>query len=146
MAESRKRLSSEVIKRGYSEEEVANIYELARFSLENGDIRRGEIISQGLVEVAPDYVPAWLCLSCVQALQANYEMAAQTAQQALRLDPSCLEAHLFLSACQLSLGDFNSAGTHLGEVAERVESGLVDNNDLVRFYRIQLARYQNRGG
>ncbi len=146
MVEERKRLSSEVIKRGYSDDEVANIYELARFSLENGDIRRGEIIAHGLVEVAPDYVPAWLCLSCVHALQADYELASQTAQQALRLDPSSVEAHLYLSACQLSLGDYNSAGTHLGEVAEHIESGTVDNNDLIRFYRMQLARYQNRAG
>jgi tetratricopeptide (TPR) repeat protein len=145
MKPARPRLSSEVLKRGYSDEEVANIYELARFSLENGDYRRAERIADGLVAVAPEFAPAWLCLSFVHLNNKSFDQAISCAQQAQKLDSDSAAALLYLVAGLLGSGDFNSAGTHLGELGERIESGSIDDPATIRFYRAQLARYQSRG-
>lgn len=141
---ARERLGSEIVKRGYSDEEIANIYELARFSLENGDWHRAEAIASGLVEVAPDFAPAWLSLAYIRIQNKAYEAAIQAASQALRVNPELAEAQLFLVACLLTTGDYNSAGTYLGEVGERIESGQVRDPNVIRFYRTQLARFQSR--
>lgn len=140
----RERLPSEVIKRGYTDEELAQLYELARFSVEIGQLRRAEVILQGLVEVAPDYVPAWLGLCVVHLARKSHDQALQASQHAVRIAPSSLEAMLLLIACLLITGDFTTAGAYLGEVGERLESEMVDNPALNRFYRLQLARYQYR--
>ena len=58
----------ELVRRSYSDEEVATLYELGRFCLENGDTRRAEAIMYGLNEVAPDFCPAWLGTCCIQVL------------------------------------------------------------------------------
>ena len=144
MNTDRDRLGSEIVKRGYSDEEIANIYELARFSLENGDLRRAEIIASGLVEVAPEYAPAWLVMSYIHIQNKAYDSAVQAARQALRVDAQSVEATLYLTACLMTTGDFNSAGTYLGEVGEKIESGAVGDPNLLRFFRMQLARFQSR--
>lgn len=139
-----RRSPSEVLKRGYSDEEVGHIYELARLSLENGDLRRAEVILNGITEVAPEFWPAWLGMSCVYVQNRAYEEAVYAARQALRLQPECNEAMLFLIACLLTTGDFSAAGTYLGEIGEKIESGAALHPNLVRFYKGQLARYQSR--
>lgn len=136
---------SEVLKRGYSDDEILHIYELGRLCLENGDVRRAESILSGLTYIAPDFAPAWLGMSYVHIQAKNHDAALQAARQALRLDAESVEAMLFLISCLLTHGDYNSAGTYLGEVADRIDGGSVDRPNLVRFYRAQLARYQNRG-
>ncbi len=141
----RRRSPSEVLKRGYSDEEIAHLYEFGRLALENGDVRRAETVLAGITQIAPEYSPAWLGMCCVQIINRDYEEALHSAKQALRLAPESVEAMLFLISCLITQHDYNSAGTYLGEVGERIEAGGVDHPNLVRFYRTQLARYQNRG-
>ena len=140
----RPRAPSEVLKRGYSDEELAHLYALARFCLENGDVRRAEAIAFGINEVAPDFAPGWLAACAIHTLNKNNEAALNAARQALRADAESVEAMLFLICGLLGAQDFNAAGSYLGEVGERIEAGLVDNPNLLRFYQAQLARYQNR--
>jgi len=140
----RQRVPSEVLKRGYSDEELSHIYELGRFFLENGDLRRGEVIMHGIAEIAPEFSAAWLALSYVQFVNKEIDAAMNFAKRALRVDPDSTEAMLVLVAGLLSSGDFNAAGTYLGEIGEKIEAGLVDDPGAVRFYRAQLARYQSR--
>lgn len=144
MKEVIERPAGEVSRRGYSEDEVAHIYELGRFLLENGDTRRAEAIMTGLNEVAPAFAPAWLGTSYLHILNRSYDAALSAAQSALKINPELPEALLFLVACMLTTGDYQGAGTYLGEIGERVESGAIDRPDLIRFYRSQLARFQNR--
>ncbi|MBN8548285.1 MAG: tetratricopeptide repeat protein [Deltaproteobacteria bacterium] len=140
----RKRQPSEVLKRGYSDEEIANIYELGRLSLENGNLRRAEAIMNGLIEVAPDFACAWLGMAYIHIQNRDFEAALQATRQALKIDPHFNEALLYLVACLLTTGDYSSAGTYLGELGELIESGGLDDPGMVRFYRTQMARYQNR--
>jgi len=144
MATTQPRPNTEGAKRGYSDEELNHIYELGRFCLENGDFRRAEVILSGLNDVAPEYSPAWLGTCCVQNSNKNYESAVVAAKQALRAEPESIEAMLFLSCSLLTIKDFNAAGSYLGEVGERLEGGSLKSPNLLRFYKAQLARYQNR--
>ena len=61
------------------------------------------------------------------------------------MNPDFTEAMLFLATCLLTNGDYNAAGTYLGEVGEKIESGMVDSPTVIRFFKGQLARFQNRG-
>ena len=144
MAQGRKRTPSEILKRGYSDEEVVHIYELGRLCLENGDIRRAEAIMAGITEIAPDFAPAWLGMSYIHTQNHKNEEALNAAKQAHRVDPELPESILYLIACLLTSGDYNSAGTYLGEISEKIDSGIVDYPHFIRFYKMQLARYQNR--
>jgi len=137
-----RRSPSEVLKRGYSDEEVAHLYELGRFFLENGDLRRGENVLVGLTEVAPDFAPAWLGVSYLHIQSGDFDAAIYAARQALRVEPNFAEAILFLASCLLTSGDVNTAGTYLGEVGEMIDSGAVEDPNVVRFYRAQLGRYE----
>lgn len=136
--------SLELTKGGYSDDEVAQIYELGRFFIENGDLRRAEVIMHGLTQVAPEYVPGWLAVCCVQYQSGNLDAALSSAQQAHRLAPQMPEALLFLIVCLLSAQDLNAAGTHLGTVGEMIDAGSVQNPLIIRFYRGQIARFQSR--
>lgn len=129
---------------GYTEEEILSIYELGRLSLENGNILSAEVIMHGLNEVAPDFPAAWLATSYINIQHKDYDSAIYAAKQALRIAPEFTEAVLFLSACLMTTGDYNSAGTYLGEVGEKIDTGSIDNPSIIRFYKAQLARYQNR--
>ena len=144
MAEVPARSSTEVQKRSYSEDEIAHIYELARFHLENGQLRKAETIFQGLTDVVPDFAPGWLGAAFIHIQSKNYDAAVSATRQALRLKPDSIEAMLLLVSCLLTIGDAHAAGTMLGEIGDVMESGEIDNPSLVRFYRAQLARYQNR--
>ncbi len=140
----KERAAGDLVRRGYSDDELSHIYELGRFSLENGDTRRAETIMVGLNEVAPEFAPAWLGMCCIHTFNKNYDGALHAARQALRADSESVEAMLYLVCCLLSTNDFNSAGSYLGEVGERIEAGAVDNPNILRFYKAQLARYENR--
>jgi hypothetical protein len=69
----------------------------------------------------------------------------QAATTALRIDPACAEAMLYIVALAMTMGDVATAGTYLGEVGEGIEQGAVRNPHVMRFYKMQLARYQARG-
>lgn len=130
--------------RGYSDEEISNIYELGRLYLESGNIKAGENIMRGLTEIAPGFNPGWFGLSYIQSMNKNHDAAIAAARQALRNDQNSVEAQLFLVSYLLTVGDFNSAGTYLGEVGEIIDTRSIENQNIVRFYRAQLARYQSR--
>ncbi|MCB0336737.1 MAG: hypothetical protein KDD62_10545 [Bdellovibrionales bacterium] len=144
MNSKRERRPSEVLKRGYSDAEVENLYALGRFYLENGELGKAKNIMAGLVEVAPDYYHAWLGLAYIHIYQENYDQAIFASRQALRANPQSIAALLYQVACLLCVGDYNAAGTYLGEVGEKIEAGKVDRPELLRFYKAQLARYNNR--
>lgn len=139
-----RRSPSEVLKRGYSDEEIAHLYELGRFFLENGDLRRAEVLLTGITEVAPEFAPGWLGMAYIQIQSKNIDGAIFSARQALRVEPGMAEAILYLATCLLTTGDLNAAGTYLGEVGEMIDSGAIDDANIVRFYRAQLARFQSR--
>ena len=145
MESVKKQVPSEVLKRGYSNEEVERIYALGRFFLENGDIKRAEVVMAGLIEVAPEFAPAWLGMSYIYFQEKNLEQATQCALRALRSDPESVEATCYLITFTLTSGDFNSAGTYLGEISEKIEAGLIEDPKFIRFYKAQLARFQGRG-
>lgn len=131
-------------RRGYSLDEIDAIYELGRLHLSSGNIQAAEHIMQGLVSIVPDYAPAWLGLSYINGMNHNHDAALFAARQAVRIEISSTEAQLFLIACLLTVEDYNTAGTYLGEVGDRIDSGSVDNSYLIRFFKSQLVRYQNR--
>lgn len=141
---ARRRVPSEVLKRGYSDDEVNHIYELGKLFLESGDMRRGEAVMMGLTEVVMDFAPAWLGLAYVHIQNKNFDAAISAAKAALKIDPDIVEATLYLITCLMQTGDFNAAGTYLGEVGERLEMGRIENPNTVRFFKSQLARYQGR--
>lgn len=139
-----KRSPSEIIKRGYTDEEVSHVYELGRKHLENGFIRKAERVFKGLISVVPDYVPALLGLAYVYHYSENAEQAEIHAKKALQIDPMSVEAMLFNIVFLLSSGDFNTAGMYLGEIREKIESGIVNDPKKIRLYKSQIARFQLR--
>lgn len=144
MENQRERVPSEVLRRGYSDDELSHVYELGRFFLENGDLWRGEIIMRGICEIAPDFAPGWLGMCYVHFCGKSLDNAVNAARKALLADPGFSEASLALAAALMSSGDYNTAGTLLGEIGEKIDEGLVDDPKVIRFFKGQLARYQNR--
>jgi predicted Zn-dependent protease len=100
----------------------------------------------GLNEVAPEFAPAWLGTAFLRGLAEDYDGALQAAKRALRQEPESVEAMLYIVTLSLTTGDYSAAGTYLGEVGERIELGRVVSPHVPRFYKMQLARYQSRGG
>ena len=145
MESLRERSASEVLKRGYSQEELSHLYELGRFFLENGNVKQAEIILNGVSEIMPDFVPALLARVAISITNKEYELALKFARDAAAIDPGSPVCALYLITCLLITRDFNAAGTLLGEVGEKVESGAVSDPNVIRFYKGQLARYQTRG-
>lgn len=139
-----KRSPSEVLKRGYSDDEVRHIYELGRFHLENGRLRKAAIVFSGVTMVAPGYTPAWLGMAYIEILKGDFEKGLLFSQKACKLDPASTAAMLYTIACYLNLEDYTSAGALLGECADRIEEGQVTNSNEVRFFRAQFSRYQSR--
>lgn len=138
------RRPSEVLRRGYLEDEVRHLYALARFWLEAGDLRGAEIVGEGLTQVAPNFGPGWLLLAYTRLAAGDIEKGHEYSRRAIAVAPDGMEAMLYLVCCLLSVGDYNSAGTYLGEVGERIEAGAAESPALIRFFRAQLARFQTR--
>lgn len=128
----------------YSQTEITSIYELGRLLIESGFLRRAELIVQGLTEVAPEFSPAWLALTYLQIAARDNESAVQSARNALKADQDSVEAMLFLVTSLFMTGDYNAAGTILGEVRDRIESGSVRDPQIIRLYKAQLARFETR--
>ena len=138
------RYSMDVAKHGYSEDEINQLYEFGRFMLENGQYKRAEAIFNGLTEVVPGFAPGWLGAAYLQIIAKDYDAATVSARHAVRTDPQLVEATLYLIVCLLTGGDLNGAGTLLGEIGEKVDSGAIDNPNCIRLFKAQLARYQSR--
>ena len=141
-SDSSKTKGSGVLKRGYSDREVYSIYELGRLFLENGQVRRAEVIFRGLIAAIPGFAPGWLGMCAVLIAKKEYEGAFEAAKRAYQTDSDLAVAELFYVTCLLSNNDYNAAGTTLGEMAEKIEIGRIQDPDLIRFFKIQLARYQ----
>lgn len=145
MAENASDIEPEIgIKSAYSSEELVLLYSIARIGLESGQLGWAQTVLHGIVEVEPSHEAAWLGLSYVYLFEKDFDKAAFAARQALRINPYSSQALLYLSSIFISLGDLNAAGTHLGEISEQIEGGRVSNNEIIRLFRAQLARYQNR--
>ncbi len=140
------RQGGQVPRRSYSREEIVDIFELGRLWLETGQHRRAEAIMTGLNEVAPDFSPAWLATSFLRGVSGDHDGALQAAKLALRNEPESVEAMLYIAAISLTVADYSTAGTYLGEVGERIEQGKIVSPHVPRFFKMQLARYQSRGG
>lgn len=131
-------------RKSYSDEEIHQIYELGKLYMEIGQVRKAETIMNGLNAVAPDFAPAWLATAYLAILSQNIDAAISASQNALRVDGNSVEAMLYLSSLFLTSGDYNSAGTYIGEAGEKIEAGETRNTHAMRFYKMQLARFQNR--
>lgn len=132
-------------RKGYSEEEVHDIYSLGKLWLYTGHHKRAEVVLSGLNEVAPDFAPAWLGTAFLRSIRGDIEGGLSAARHALRSEPESAEAMLYVVALSLTLGDVSTAGTYLGEVGDSIQAGRASNEHIARFYRMQLARYQSRG-
>ena len=140
----RPRTASEIIKRGYTDEEIAHLFELGRLLLESGELRKAEAIFLGLIEVAQDFIPALLGLAYIYIHARDYDAAINTLRSALKVDPQSPEALLYYVTCLISTGDYSTAGSQLGELSEMIDLGEIDNPSIIRFYKVQLARYTQR--
>lgn len=140
------RSPGDLARSGYSEEEIYGIYALACMLLENGSLKQAETILMGLAEVVPEFAPVLLALAYVRGQDGNYDSAQSFAEQALRIDAESPEAMLYLITFLLTTGDLQSAGTYLGEIADRIESNQIQDPVLIRFFRAQMVRYQAREG
>ena len=143
--ESPQRRTSDTPRRKYSDDEINDIYKLGKLWLETGQHKRAEALMSGLNEVAPDFAPAWLGSAFLRSVSGNYDGALLAIQTALRIEPESTEGMLYLVAVSMTVGDVSTAGTYLGEVGEAIEQGKVANQNVIRFYKMQLARYQARG-
>ncbi len=142
--EAPKSAALQLTRRTYSAEEIDSLYEFGRVALQDGKLRIAEAVFHGLNHIAPDYAPAWLGSSYVHIFNAQIDQAVFCSRQAQRIDSESVEASLFLVACLMSTGDYNTAGTLLGEVGDRIEAGANFSPEVLRFYKAQLARFQNR--
>ena len=125
----------------YSKEELVDMYALAKMSLESGQIRRAEVITQGLTSVAPDFLPGWLALSVVSATLGNIEQSLEAARKALKIQPDSAAAMMLIVTTAITLGDVSTAGTYLGEVKEMVEQGRISDPNILRLFKMQMVRY-----
>ena len=132
-------------RRKYSDDEVNDMYRLGKLWLETGQHKRAEAIMSGLNEIAPEFAPAWLGTAFIRSSSGNYDGALLAINSALRIEPESAEAMLYLVAVSMTVGDVSTAGTYLGEVGEAIEQGKIAHQNVIRFYKMQLARYQARG-
>ena len=138
----RERKLSDVLKRGYSDEELRHIYELGRSFLESGKVARAEKIFAGITAVAPDHLPSWLGLTNIAIQKNNLEAARGYAETARRVDKASPAAALYLATVMFSLNELTTVGSLLGEVGDNLEGRLDIDPNLHRFYKMQLARFQ----
>jgi len=142
-------MSSDVVRQGaqrssYSADELVDISALGKMWLETGQVRKAEVIMQGLTSVAPDFLPGWLGMSVVQSTLGNIEAALAAAQRALKLDAQSAPAMMCVVVASLTMNDMSTAGTLLGEVGELIEAQRVTDPNVTRLYKMQLARYQSK--
>lgn len=131
------------IKKKYSNEELNSIYSLGLAFIENGDVIKARNIFEGLIIVDNTYLPGFMGMIYLEIESQNFLDASKLCQKALKINPGSYEVMLMYATCLLSLGDNNKAGTYLGEIADALQEGRIDNYDIVRYYRSQLIRYKS---
>ncbi|MCY7285190.1 MAG: tetratricopeptide repeat protein, partial [Cyanobacteria bacterium CAN_BIN43] len=67
--------------------EVAALHELAQLYMADGDVEAGQQVSEQLLQIHPNYLPARNNLSLMIALGGNWEEAIAVAQSVLEADP-----------------------------------------------------------
>ncbi|HMO01952.1 MAG TPA: hypothetical protein PKD37_01465 [Oligoflexia bacterium] len=134
----------EISRARYSEDEQRSLYELGRFFLECGELEKAEQIFGGLNEVAPTFLFAWLGSAYVWYHAKNWDQGIFASRQALRILPESSEAILYLVVGLFNVGDFNSAGSYLGEINEQIDRGVKLSPPVSRFFKLSLARFQAR--
>ena len=113
MSAGRERRPSEILRRGYPDEELLHLYALGRFWLESGDLRGAAAVFEGLNEINPEFAPAWLGTCYVQLVNKDAEAAVRAASAALKITPGDLTALLFLAAALLGAEKYGEAGPYL---------------------------------
>jgi hypothetical protein len=138
---ARKRSPSEILKRGYSDDEIGHLYALARFFLEIGSLQKSESLLKGITEIAPDHIPSKLGLAYLSLIRSQLEEVVRLTRQVLDQSPTSALAMLYLVIASLSRSDLQTAGTYLGEIGDLIAEGMVDDGQLERIYRAQMVRY-----
>lgn len=128
----------------YSQEEILDIYALGRMWLETGQLRRAEVVMHGLNMVAPEFVPGWLGTAFVQGALGKIDAMREVARKVLRLEPESAEGMMFLVMAALTSHDVTTAGTFLGEIGDLIDQGKAKDPNLIRLFKMQMARYQGR--
>jgi tetratricopeptide (TPR) repeat protein len=134
---------SEILKRGYSDAEVKDLYAFGRHLYSMGRYNDAKTVFEALSNIVPSYLSAWLGLCAVQIQLSNREQAVFAARQAYRLGPDLPLVLLLLIIALLGAGDYTAAGTYLGEFGEKVDAQQVTDSRLVRLYRAQINRYRS---
>lgn len=67
--------------------EVAVLHELAQLHMADGDVEAGRQVSEQLLQIHPNYLPARNNLSLMMALDGNWEEAIAVANSVLEADP-----------------------------------------------------------
>lgn len=125
----------------YSLEQIQDIYALAKMFLETGHFRRAEKLIAGLNSVAPEFSLGWLASALVDVSMGRIERARDCATKALKVKPDLVEAMIMVVVTSLTLQDYATAGTYLGELRDRIENGEVSDPSIVRLFRMQMVRY-----
>ena len=131
----------ELPRSSYSKEELVDMYALTKMFLETGQVKRAEVIARGLTTVAPEFVPGWLAFSVVSATQGNIEAALEAGRKALKYQPDSTAAMMLIVTSAMTLGDLGTAGTYLGEIKEMIDQGTISDPNVLRLYKMQMARY-----
>lgn len=130
--------------RVYSEQEVQLLYELGRLFIENGELRKAEVIFKGIVAVEPTFVAAWLGLAYLYHYSSQTDEGISAAKKVVQLEPGSVEGSLFLAVFLYSSSEISAAGAILGEIREKVEAGSVKDPNILRIYRSQVERFSSR--
>ena len=132
------RSSSHIARHGYSATELNALYSLSRVFLESGEIATAERVARGIISVEPDFIDAWLTLAYVALMREELDEAIHSAKKALALRDSSLEGLLLLV-----IAHFQSGGTYLGEVSDRLAVERA-RPELRRLYDAQVIRFEER--
>lgn len=137
------RQSHHVARHGYSATELNALYSLSRVFLEGGEIATAERVARGIVSVEPKFIDAWLTLAYVALMREDLDEVIHSAKKALALKESSVEALLLLVIAYFQLKDFQTGGTYLGEVSDRLGVERV-RPELRGLYDAQVLRFEER--
>lgn len=137
------RSSGQIMRQGYSATELNALYALSRVFLESGEIATAERVARGIISVEPDFIDAWLTLAYVALMREDLDEAIYSAKKVLTLKDSSLEGLLFLVIAHFQLNDFQTGGTYLGEVSDRIAVERA-RPELRRLYDAQVIRFEER--
>jgi len=105
-----------------------------------GDLRGAEAAFEQVVHLEPQYVDGWVNLGRVRLQDGNLDGARQALTDALHLAPALPRAHFFLAMVLKAEGDYETALTHLQQVATAHPYDRVVRNQMGRVLFL-LGRY-----